>query len=427
MKSNKILKKTWFKFFAALVILSVGIVLLPLLLLLNQPIVARDQNTDTRFKIPVVKAERTHRSPELSLYGKVKPKRKTTVSTKVSSTILVVHVREGQYVNEGELLVTLDKTDAVIGVMERRAKLKSAITSLTIEESKHDSELKRLDLLKKSLQIHQENSASLSELHANKMASRSTLNEALLSQYSVEDEVKQLEESLNNYDTRSKQLRTQIDLAYAGLEHAELELSRAEVLSPYNGFITDVLVSPGDLVSPQVALVSLYDPDSIEFEASLSIEKAQLLKKQLEESKNPRAFAISTEGKIPLKLLRIADSSITGNTFGKLAYFSNIDKNIHPNIGEVTDITVYLDPEKVIILPDNAIYENSTIYQVQDDKLSAIVVEVIGKTVEQGRPSVLIRPGDIQNGTLIVAKRVIQAREGLNVTPYIVALSSASQ
>ena len=427
MSSNKILKKTLFKFFAVIIVLSIGVILLPSLLLLNEPTVARDTETDTRLKIPVVKAEIIHRGPELTLYGKVKPKKKTTISTKVSSTVLAVHVREGEYINEGELLITLDKTDAVIDVMEKRARLKSAITSLTIEESKHDSELKRLDLLKKSLQIHQENSASLSELHANKMASKSTLNESLLAQYSLEDQVKQLEENLNSYDARSKQLRTQIDLAYAGLEHAELELSRAEVFSPYGGFITDIMVSPGDLISPQVALVSMYDPHSIELEASISINKAQLLQKQLEESKSSLAYADSTQGKIPLKLLRIADSSITGNTFGKLAYFSNLDKNIRPNIGEVTDITVELDPEEVILLPDNAIYENSTIYRVYAGKLSAVEIEVIGKTVEQGRPSVLIRPGDIQNGTLIVAKRVIQAREGLNVVPYIVDLSSASQ
>ena len=420
MSSNKASKKTLFKFFTVLAILFIGVILLPLVLFLNQPKVVRNKDIDTRLKIPVIKAEITHRSPELSLYGKVKPTKKTTISTKVSSTILNVHVREGQYVDEDELLITLDKTDAVINVMEKRARLKSAIATLTVEESKHASELKRLDLLKKSLHIYQTNSASISELLANKIASKATLNEALLQQYSLEDQIKQLEESLNSYDARSKQLRTQIDLAYAGLDQAELELSRAEILSPYNAIITDIMVSRGDLVSPQVPLVSLYDPQSIELEASLSIEKAQLLKKQLEESKNPRAYAISFQGKIPLKLLRIADSTIAGNTYGKLAYFSNLDQNIRPNLGEVADIIVYLDPEKVILLPENAIYEDSTIYQVYDGKLSAIKVEVIGKTVEQGRPSLLIRSDDIQNEMLIVAKRVIQARAGLEVAPYVV-------
>jgi len=171
----------------------------------------------------------------------IQAKQATIISSRILSRIEYVHVRAGDTVRKGQLLIELEKTDLQSRVSQSKARISSVSARLTEAQ--------------KAL-------ARASELSKKGVMAKADLDKAQA-----------------NHDTLIADLAT----AKQALREVETALNFAQVRSPINGRVVDRFSEPGDTVQPGVQLLSIYNPLSLRVEANvrerlaLSLQLAQTL------------------------------------------------------------------------------------------------------------------------------------------------------
>lgn len=142
-----------------------------------------------------------------------------TIAPEVAGRITALPVRDNQLVRKGDLLVEIDPTNYAIGVRLSEAAVAEA--KAIAENAQAESERRqRLDLL------------------------------------AVTVEEKQ------SYASRAESAQASYQQALANLDNARVNLERAQIRSPVNGYVTNLLAQLGDYANVGQIKISLVDADS---------------------------------------------------------------------------------------------------------------------------------------------------------------------
>lgn len=166
----------------------------------------------------------------------IKAKQATIISSRILARIEKIHVRAGDSVEKGQLLIELEKTD----LQSRSAQAKAQIRAVTA----------RLTEAKQALD------------RAVELSNKGVFAKA------------DLDKAQANHDA----LLAELTSAKQSLQEAKVALSFAQVRSPIAGRIVDRLAEPGDTAQPGIQLLSLYNPLSLRVEANVREKLALSLK-----------------------------------------------------------------------------------------------------------------------------------------------------
>lgn len=225
--------------------------------------------------------------------GSFEAQRETTVMPNVNGPVDRVRVEEGDFVQKGELLASIDAKDYELGVEQAKASVSAAKANVETLESEFG---RMKELLEKD---------AVSE---------------------------------SNFDKLKGQLegaRAQLSKAKIGLKQAKKARSDAYVSAPYSGTITRVGVSSGDYAIPgQVPLVTLVETNKLYLRTQVPEEYSGYVSEGA-----PVAVAIpAIEQTLTLEVDRINPViSEQSRAFDVLAELNNPDQPIRPGMfAEVT-------------------------------------------------------------------------------------------
>lgn len=294
--------------------------------------------------VPVVSAPVSRQAVAVRLTGTgtVTARQSVEVRAQISATIRTVHVREGQFVRQGDRLFSLD-------VRAEEANLGKAEAQLTRTR------------------------ADLANAERNLLRQRELFERKFISQTAL-DTVQNLVDSL----------RAQVTADQASIAAARVTRSFGDIVAPLAGRIGAVTVYPGSLVQPGgTALLSItqMDPISVSFtqpERELpAIRQAQAagtLAVQVRLSETDRDVLAGTLGFI--------DSSVdtASGTIRLKADFANADHRLWPGMF----VTVALSPRTLadaLTVPVQAVQtgpERKFLYAIgEEGKVSAVPVRVL--------------------------------------------------
>ena len=186
----------------------------------------------------------------LDATGYVTARRQATVSAKITGKVRDVRIEEGQRVEAGEILATLDDSEARVEVELRLAQVDSAraqqaeaaaASANAARESRRQEELATLKL------------TSASALDA----ARSRAEEA---------------------DARASSQRSAVRVAQETLQAARVQLDNTIVRAPFAGVVTVKAAQPGEMISPvsagggsiRTGIGTIVDMDSLEIQVDVS-------------------------------------------------------------------------------------------------------------------------------------------------------------
>jgi membrane fusion protein, multidrug efflux system len=201
--------------------------------------------------------------------GTIRSKTTSILSSRITGTVVAIHVREGDHVRTGQVLVEIDSRDARSSVLGAEAASREA--SEALEESA------------RAIQAA-ESARSVAE--ANRSLASSTFNryKSLLDKKSVSpqefDEVQSRYRAasaesdrasalLGTLEARRNQTKARLEQAAAALDSARVSLSYAQIKSPMNGVITAKQVDVGATAAPGVPIVTVEDASSYRLEAAV--------------------------------------------------------------------------------------------------------------------------------------------------------------
>lgn len=194
------------------------------------------------------------------------------ISAGVPGKIDKMHVQDGQYVEEGQLLFELDPTFYRLRFEQAQAELAFAQATLEskgrlIKAEEHNAQIahEQVQRAQENLQLATQTYQRLAELAPKGYVPKQHLDEARTLMRDAEISLSQaLEQQLAADslvgDTEAEQAI--VSTRISGLAMAEYELSKTKVHAPYAGHIVGLNTREGQQVLPGVSIFSLVDTDN---------------------------------------------------------------------------------------------------------------------------------------------------------------------
>jgi RND family efflux transporter MFP subunit len=180
---------------------------------------------------------RTSTQPILeSIHGGIKAREATLLSSQILARIKTIHVRAGDNVEKGQLLVTLEN-----------AGLKAQLAQ--------------------TMAMQDASLALLTQAKANFERAQTLKEKGLISQSELDDAVA----SFGRYDSELMAAKQRKEAAQTAVEYSKIN-------SPFSGVVVARSAEPGDMASPGQLLLSLYDPLTLQIEADVRESLAIKLK-----------------------------------------------------------------------------------------------------------------------------------------------------
>jgi len=331
--------------------------------------------------VPVSVAQVTQQTLplELSSFGTVEANMSVTIKSQVAGILTAVHFKEGQEVNKGDLLVSIDSRSF-------EAELKAAQGTL----EKDEAQLK----------------------NAEKEASRQT------------DLLKKGYASQTDYDnsvTAVDVLKAAVASDKAAVEDAAIQVDYCSIHSPINGVIGAISIDQGNLIKEKdIPIASINQISPIKISFTLPQQYLPLIRKYMAGNTLEVIAKIpGAEGQEPVRasLLFIDNSVDTGTGTIRLWGISQNEKRVlWPGLFVNVVLNLAQEPN-VVVVPSQAIQngqQGQFVYVVKEDNTAEIRPVTVQRTANNSSVVDGVEPGEtvVTDGQLrLVAGTKVQIKE----------------
>jgi len=193
--------------------------------------------------VKVSKVKRGDISVPILATGTIFPEHESKIGPKISGTIEIVHVDEGDQVKKGQTLAQMDQKNLLIAVRQCKAAVRVA-----------EAQLKEADLKELNLRKEKQRLANLLKKNA-------------ISRQRYDD----IDTAHSMALTRMELINAQILSARENLAMAKQKLTDTKILSPFAGLIVKRFINKGEFVStmPPTPLFLIMNIDNVKMEVGL--------------------------------------------------------------------------------------------------------------------------------------------------------------
>jgi HlyD family secretion protein len=369
------------------------------------------------WQVDVVLANKKNISPELTLYGRVESPALLHAAAPAGGVISQVLVQNGSRVIKGDVLLQMDRRDFESAIIQAKSDLTSIKNQISELKIRHRSNQAALKTERELLALADTNVQRMFKLKKNNLGTDSALNDARSALGRQELSVISRELAVDSFDVKKSNMETDRGRQVARLNEAQLMIERSEVVAPFDAIISATPVSIGGRVSTGQTLVSLYPIDGLEIRAHVPARYVNSIQQARAQGKQHHALVSTATGELQLQLIRFAGEA---QASGIDAYFRSGDASYNFRPGSLLSLNFAL-PEQpdVIAVPYQAIYGNSRIYLLKDDRLEAVDVESVGQYLKpDGSAALIIRSTKVKQNDQIVVTHLPNAVDGLKVSLF---------
>lgn len=402
------------------VVLPIAIILIAISVFIalkqSKPVKAKLEKPEKVWRVNTVDVEFQSISPQITVYGRVETPRKASLNAAITADVKQVNVLEGDVVQQGDILISLDDSDAQLLLQQREADLTEIEASISAEKTRYKRD--------KTLLVHENELLDLTEkavtrakkLEETRLLTRSSLDEAVANKQRQVVTVKRLNYDIAEHPTRLAVLKAKYNRAEALLGQAKLDIARSQITAPFSGRIAKLDVSIGDRVRIGDGLLSIYDLNNLELRAQIPGRYLKEIRQNLQQGKEVHAKAVLDDKTLDFVLTRL--SGETREDSGGVDGLFTLKGNSHLlTLGTFLELSLELTSEQdVVEIPFNALYGLNRVYRIKEGYLEAVRIERIGEhQSSDDTVKLLIRSDDLKDGDNIVTTQLPNAMTGLRV------------
>ncbi|UMZ74645.1 efflux RND transporter periplasmic adaptor subunit [Natranaerofaba carboxydovora] len=321
---------------------------------------------------------------QVTVIGEVDPTEKRIIIPEVSGKVETVHVEQGDHVEEGDMLMELEKDDYNLKREEAEASLRGATAKLedakqgarTGEKKEAETSVKRAKEAKEQMNRELER---VEELHDSGFASDQELEQVELQYINAKEQLEAAEgykESVKKgaRDEELNALRSQVDRARVGVDLANRMIERTRITAPVSGEIALVDAKEDELVGTSAPAIVMLDTDSYQVIGGMpevyvgSVEKGQNVEMKIPSvSKEYTQGTITNVGQVPPEDSQAYPLEI------------ELDREIEEKVraGMYSQINVTIDErESSLTIPSHAVVEmdgETGVYTVSQENQDKVV------------------------------------------------------
>ena len=365
------------------------------------------------WHVQTIKAKFQQLSPSLSLYGLIETPALVQAAAANKSRVTSVLVREGDPIQNGQLLLSLDERDFKPRVTQAQARATELKALIASEHSRFRADKTAFSHEKSILTLEQSAVKRATMLKDKKLGSTAALEQAKeeLNRQQLAFSNRQL--ALKDHSARLQQLEARLAHAQADVELAQLDLERSQIIAPFDGFVEKRLVTAGDQVKENQILLSFYSTEQLEVRAKIPSSYQNEIQKALYNKQQLIATADYAGTALHLSLNRLSGIADTRGVDALFTIQSGFEW-VRPG----SSISLSLQrpsKNKVIALPYSALYDNKRIYRIVNHQLEGINVQIAGNYLNNGVDNLLVSSPQIKQGDKILITHLPNAINGLRV------------
>ena len=364
--------------------------------------------------VEVVSVEKQMLSPTLELYGRVESPELLRAAAPGAGIVSEVLVQSGSIVKPGDMLVKLDSRDFETTLVRAESDIKDIKNQIAELKIRHSSNVSALETEQLLLELAAKEVRRMVQLKDQNLSAdtilsvaRSALGRQQLAVYSRQLEVE-------SYPAQMAKLEARRNQNQANLKQARLMIERSAVVAPFDAVISSVPVSTGDRVAIGQILAELYPADSLQIRAHIPARYVTRIRQSMAQDVPQYASIMIGENSLPLELKRLAGEA---EPSGIDAYFQAGASSQELRLGALLSLRFGLPAENdVIAAPYQAIYGNSRLYLLKENRLLGIDVVSAGQYIDtDGIPYMLVKSPQISAGDKLVVTHLPNAVSGLKV------------
>ncbi|MCY3000260.1 MAG: HlyD family efflux transporter periplasmic adaptor subunit [Planctomycetota bacterium] len=208
-------------------------------------------------------------APHAELTGSVVATTRSNIGFEVAARVATIDVEEGQLVEQGALLATVDARDAAAALARAKATVELAQRQLELVLSGERDETKRrleaeLAVRMAEAELARKEAERGAELVRSNVVSQSSLDALAAARATAEARVKSAEETLAQARAGSRAedvavQRAQLELRKAELAVAQREVEKCEIRAPFPAAIVRRIASVGDSLAAGSPVLEIVD------------------------------------------------------------------------------------------------------------------------------------------------------------------------
>ena len=184
-------------------------------------------------------------APVFNTFGKVESNNVAELRTNVVAEVARVHVREGQWVAAGELLLELRKDELQLQATEKEADLQQEKALLQSVETEYRLLQETSSHYESVWQLSQKKLERQRDLLEKRMISQALMDDAVQVASQATIEYQRHVRTLADFPNRIAQQKARVDRAEALRDQSLINLDKADVRAPFSGPILSVSVAVG--------------------------------------------------------------------------------------------------------------------------------------------------------------------------------------
>jgi multidrug resistance efflux pump len=199
-----------------------------------------------------------------------------TMAPEVAGRIVELHVVDNKYVRKGDLLMVIDPTNYRIAVEQAEAAVQQAQASvqsneaqMTVQQAQIGANQAQLDQVQAVLVFAQQQAARYWDLAQNGAGTVQNAQQFASQLHQQEAALESAQANLNLAQRQVETLKAQRESAEATLAQAKAQLHQAQknlertrILSPVDGYVTNLLAQLGNYVNVGANAISVVDANS---------------------------------------------------------------------------------------------------------------------------------------------------------------------
>lgn len=356
------------------------------------------------------------KSPQLDLYGQVESPFTATLTASINADVISLDVKEGQSVVKGQLLISLDQSDAQLTLDQRLSDIAELEALIASEKNRHENDLGALKLEKSLVALAEKKLLREEKTSQSNLTSQSSYDSQKQALQNQTLALKARQLNVTDHPARMAQLEARLAHKRALAQQAEKDLQRAAVMAPFDGIVLETKVSPGERVRPSEELLVIYSIENVELRAQLPQKFITVVQQSLAQNIPLHGVVKTNRGEIAVVLHRVSGAiAESGNGVDALFEIKTEDADLLL-MGEVLEVLLTLpEIDHVYSIPVSSIYGTNRIYRVEDDRLVAVQVEKLGVQSVAGKQFVLVRSDTLKPGDEVITTQLPHAVSGLKV------------
>jgi len=199
-----------------------------------------------------------------------------TIAPEVAGRIVELPVVDNKFVHKGDLLMVIDPTNYIIAVSQAEAAVQQAQASMqnvdaqmVVQRAQIGANEALLDQAQASLVFARQEAARYQDLAKtgsgsvqNAQRTGSQLNQQLAAVKTAQANLELARQQVESLKAQSLSARAALAQAKAQLNQSQVNLERTRILSPVDGYVTNLLTQLGDYVHVGTNTISVVDANS---------------------------------------------------------------------------------------------------------------------------------------------------------------------